>query len=215
MLTQDVIDDYGQQLRFIDLPDQSNFEEVDPIIPLNSANTYLIKVTLKMNVSGGLFGTNPECESLNGNFQNIVGRFQNGDFVFYSGRAELIQNTIESPLADGGLEAVNRGAAMCTNSAKTFLNIESCFLNPDDACQSTASGRNQWDVQPRIVKNAVVCGSEGEVSSDGDIDPLGPKFFLFGHNNNLVDGSLRLQMKAVAYTIFLTANDQLRQRYAV
>ena len=102
---------------------------------------------------------------------------------------------------------------MCTNSAKTFLNIESCFLNPNNACQSTGSAMHNEDWEPIIVKNAVICGSEGEVGSDSIVDPVGPKFFLFGHHANLVADSLYLQIKAVAYTIFLSTNDQLRQRY--
>ncbi len=196
------------------MPEPATLREVPSVVALNTGIPGLIAQTWEMNVPGGegLFSSNPyQCNSLNSDSRNVLGRFPNGDIVFYSGRASLMQNTIESPLADGGLEAVNSGARICSNSAKTFLNIESCFLNAADACESTANTRNRSDWQPKIVKNAVICGSESEVSNDvNNIDLSGPKFFLPGHSTG---PSLHLQIKAVAYTVFLTAHDQLRQRY--
>lgn len=214
-MNQNAIDTYGQLLRFIDLPDESNFEEVKPFIAQDYGNYALIMQTWRMNDPLGLFSSDPIlCSSLDSDYQYLVGRLPGGGIMFYHGNVELMENSVESPISDGGRDAVNAGARMCSNVAKNPLNVESCFLADYDACQTTALGRHYWELNPVVKKNVVVCGNDGEVSNDLTLDSTDPRFFLAGHNNNLIQGTLPLQMKAVSYTIFMTANDQLRQRMA-
>jgi hypothetical protein len=212
-LPSNEIGTYG--LKVINLPDQSNFEVIPPISATNWGNPWwLIMETYRMNVASGLFATNPDqCKDLN-DFHFIVGRFPNGDAVLYSGIAKLMQNTIQDPIADGGLDAIRRGAKLCSNTAKTFLNIESCFLADGDACESNAYSIHYWDREPRIVKNAVICGSDGEVGSDAGLDPSEPRFPLNGHFHRLIHRKLPLQLQSVSHTVFLNSKDQLRQRMA-
>lgn len=176
---------------------------------------FLVMQTLRLNLPAGLFASNPSQCSLGDNYQYVVGRFPNGDFAHYHGNVALIENTIENPASDGGLQAVNEGAYLCSNVGKDFLNIDSCYLAKDyDACQASASGKHQWDYAPVITKNAVICGSDGEVANDLTLDSSSPRFFPNGHTYHVIDGTIRLQKQAVAYTIFMTASDQLRQRMA-
>jgi hypothetical protein len=213
VLLPEEVDNYG--MKVIDLPDQSNFEVIPPIVATNwGYNNWLVMEMYRMNVDGGLFGATPEqCEDLE-DYNLIVGRFPNGDAVLYSGIVKLMQNTIQDPIADGGLEAIARGAPLCSNTAKTFLNIESCSLAKDDACESNAYSDNYFDRDPRIVKNAVICGSDGEVGSDAGLDPSEPRFRINGHFHRLTLRKLPLQIQAVSHSVFLNAKDQLRQRMA-
>jgi hypothetical protein len=207
------VENYG--LKVINLPDQSNFEVIPPISATRWQHPqWLIMETYRMNVAGGLFTTNPgECNDLE-DYHFIVGRFPNGDAVLYSSIVKLMQNTIQDPIADGGLEAIRRGAKLCSNTAKTFLNIESCFLADGDACESNAYSDNYFDRDPRIVKNAVICGADGEVGSEAGLDPSEPRFPLNGQFHRLIHRKLPQQLQSVSHTVFLNANDQLRQRIA-
>jgi hypothetical protein len=204
--------------RVIDLPEESNFEALSPQIPNHRGDSYPLLELMRLKLPNGLYATSAtQCSALNDNYQFIIGKLPDSPvekYFLYSGLATPMQNTIENPLPDGGMAAVNAGGRMCTNVAKTFRNIESCFLQRNDACQSSAYGRNDWDWQPYIVKNAVICGSDGEIGYDGDVDASQRMFTLYGHDHNLFRGALTLQAKSVAYTIFMNENDQLRQRMA-
>ena len=214
-LTTEVIQDYISIVKFINLPDQSNFEVIPPIMATNSGSDRLISETLRMNVPGGLFSANPtQCNALDGNYQFVIGKIVNGELVLYAGNGLIMENTIQNPLPDGGMAAVNDGGKICSNVARNFLNIESCFLANSDACQASSYGRNQYDWRPKIVKNAVICGSDGEVANDWSSDPSEARYSFFGHSNNLLSNGLYLQTKSVPYMIFLNANDQLRQKMA-
>ncbi len=165
----------------------------------------------------GLFTTQAEkCNSLGFDLRYIIGVFPDGEKMMFNGMAMPLENTISNPLSDGGLKEVKMrdGARVCTNVAKNFLNIESCYLSTEDACESSAYGRNRWDTSPKQKKHVVICGSEGEVGSDANLDNLEPRYSFYGPQHRMIRESLRLQLQAVPYQIFLTAKDQLRQRMA-
>lgn len=215
-LTTSAINNHGQLLQFIDLPTQSSFEYVKPMQNPNDGNFWLIMEMWSLNQQGGLYSTVPDqCNAFNNTYQFVVGEFPDGEMMLSTSLAVPLKNTIEEPLSDGCSSAVQDGARLCCNAAKNFLNMESCVLSSGQACQSSAYARSEWDWGPKLKDNVVLCGSEGEVATDdGIIDPTRPKFSMFGHEHNLVSGGLNLQRQAVPYTIFLTADDQLRQRMA-
>ncbi len=169
----------------------------------------------KLNRPNGLFQTHAsECQLDSESFPFVVGRLPNNEYMFFSGLATPLENTVTNPLSDGGLSAANDGASMCSNVAKNDQNIESCYLASSIACESSAYSRSQWDTSPQGKENVVVCGSEGEVATDFNLDTSDPKFSTFGHHHNMIQNSLSLQLQAVPYMIYLNAEDQLRQRMA-
>ena len=244
VLNNNAINNHGSLLKFIDLPGQSNFEHVPPKQVANDGNGWLLMEMWSLNQQNGLYATSPtQCNSFENNYQFLVGTHPNGERMLFSSLALPLQNTIEQPLSDGGLSNVNDGARVCSNAARNFLNIESCVLSSGEACQSSAYGIHQYDWQPKNRTNVVLCGSESEVTTNtGIIDPARPTFSLYGHQHNLFSGkscsmhlliasvpryftkivftslffagSLRFNLKSVPYMIFLTADDQLRQRVA-
>jgi hypothetical protein len=218
VLTKTIIDLFGTLSRVIDLPEESNFEALPPQLPNNQGNSFLVLENMRLKLPDGLYATSAtQCNALNDNYQFIIGKLPDSPvekYLLYSGLATPMQNTIENPLPDGGMAAVNAGGKMCTNAPKTFRNIESCFLQRNDACQSSAYGTSEWDWQPKIKKNVVICGADGEIGYDGDVDASQRMFSLYGHDHIQFRESLKLQAQTVSYTIFLKGNDQLRQRMA-
>lgn len=169
----------------------------------------------KLNRPNGLYETHAaQCQLDSESFPFVVGRLPNNEYMFFSGLATPLENTVTNPLPDGGLSAANDGARMCSNVAKNYQNIESCYLASGDACESSAYSRNQWDTSSQSKENVVVCGSEGEVANDSNLDTSDPSFSTYGHQHNMIFNSLPFQLQAVPYMVYLNAEDQLRQRMA-
>ncbi len=189
-LTTSAINNYGDLVKTVDLPAPSTFERVAPKRVPNDGSLWLVMEMY--NLRDELFSSNPDqCNSFNNTYQFVAGKSPDGGWMLFSGLALPLQNTIENPLPDGGLQAAFEGGRTCSNVAKNFLNIESCYLSKEKACQSSATGRNEWDWQANARNNVVVCGSEGEVASDdGIVDISKPMFSLYGHNHNLISGEI-------------------------
>lgn len=187
-LTTTAINDYGESLKIIDIPALSNFERVAPKQVPNDGEAWLV---MEMhNLQDGLYSSVPnQCDSLNNDYQYVTGKTEDGEWMLFTGLAIPLQNTIESPLLDGGLQAGFEGARACSNVPKNFMNIESCSLSSGEACQASDTVSDLLEWQEKAKNNVVICGSEGEVTSDvGIIDPSKPMFALFGHNHNLLSG---------------------------
>lgn len=208
---------HAQALTIIDLPSQSNFDYIPPTMtPYWGGDSPLMEMW-RLTLSGGLYDTHTsQCNSFTGTegFKNILGKFPDGEVMLFTGIATLLENSIENPLPDGGLAVMNRGATLCTNAGKNFLNIESCRLSIGEACESSQNGKRQWDNSINIKENVLVCGVDGEVANDPNLDPTEPRFFSFGHHPYSFPISIPLLRQAVSHAVFLNAQDQLRQRMA-
>lgn len=206
--------DDAASLTVIDLPDVSNFDYIPSTLVPFWGNDWLTMEMWRLILPGGLFTTQADtCGALT-SYRNIVGRFSNGDVMMFTGLATPLENTIENPLTDGGLTAITQGARVCSNAAKSFLNIDSCRLSTGDACQTTANSMNSWNIDIVIKQNVLLCGSEGEVANDAGMDPSEPQFQQYGHHASQMEEALKFNLHAVPHTVFLTAEDQLRQRMA-
>ena len=208
---------HAQALTIIDLPSQSNFDYIPPTMTPYWGGDIPLMEMWRLTLPGGLYDTHAsQCNSFTGTegFKNILGKFPDGEVMLFTGLATPLENSIENPLPDGGLAVMNRGAAVCTNAGKNFLNIESCRLSIGEACESTQNGKRQWDQTINIKENVLVCGVDGEVANDPSLDPSEPRFFSHGHHPASFTISILLLRQAVPHAVFLTAQDQLRQRMA-
>jgi hypothetical protein len=90
----------------------------------------------------------------------IFAKTSDGVWLIYEARVVMAENTIDNPLADGGVSAwtANR-TKFCSNAPRTFLNEAGCRYTAQPACIS--------QTKPVVVTTgAVVCGSRGEIAND-------------------------------------------------
>jgi len=149
------------------------------------------------------------------------------EFMLFDPIFKFNENTVENPLSDGGGALVKiteneikedgqSGKILCSNVPRTFLNEDHCKLSFDPlACSTTSEGESKYG----NGKGVVVCGSPGEVASDGKkgvIDGFDLKTMVFGHKNREIykDGTFTQQKYNIWYYLALNAKDQLRQRMA-
>lgn len=164
---------YAQSLQFINLPDISSFELMPSTIqpgwgigPWRYDNE-----SYKLKSAEGITNT-AQCNALDtSDFSNVIGVMSSGEYVIFAGYAEMLENSIESPLADGGMQYLQNGAYNCANAPMSYENIDTCFVANDDACEASTHGFYPWRFDPVTKKNVVVCGSDGEVASEKDLDP--------------------------------------------
>ena len=147
-------------------------------------------------------------------------------YWIHSPTLDLLDNSLSTPLADGGAEAVRVTATLgpglenmtalqpkCSNVPRTFLNQDSCRLLEADAC-SYDEGADIRESGGKIL----VCGSPGEVANEHDIDtgPRGKGGFAFYTELNATEkrGDQEEQRRSVWAEIALRSEDQLRQRMA-
>ena len=67
----------------------------------------------------------------------IAAQLPTGQWVLYDPYLDIVDNTVESPIPDGGgaTELATGGATYCANAARTFLNEDQCILsNAVTAC---------------------------------------------------------------------------------
>eukprot|EP00934_Nitzschia_sp_Nitz4_P009264 Nitzschia sp. Nitz4//scaffold316_size20630//7257//13186//NITZ4_008656-RA/size20630-snap-gene-0.2-mRNA-1//1//CDS//3329547514//9254//frame0 len=138
------------------------------------------------------------------------------EYWIHSSSLVLANNTLESPLADGGKSAVDATAnrdedfqVLCSNVPRTFLNEDSCVLAPIGC---------EVDSDTNSSGPAMVCGSPFEVANvyASDRGPMGHGGFEFrnllqsGRGQDVMDD----QKESVWLNIALKGKDQLRQRVA-
>jgi hypothetical protein len=87
----------------------------------------------------------------------IFAKTSDGVWLIYEPRVVLERNTIDNPIADGGLSALaDERTKYCSNAPRTFLNEAGCRYAAR-ACTS----QNMM-----VTTGAVVCGSRGEIAND-------------------------------------------------
>ena len=120
------------------------------------------------------------------------------------------QNMTSKVLADGGGKMfIETGETMkCSNTPRSFINEDTCFLTTDPMVCSA----NQAVPQSVIHGGVIVCGSRGEVSNN----PALPGTFDVRSNRQSSSSSDQLhnQKQVVWAEIALNGHDQLRQRMA-
>ena len=219
--------------RTVALPNKSSFGTIEPIA---------VQDAFYMLYGEGLYLKNQldnnDCSDIddNGSYRNVLGTFPNGNQAYYAGHAELDENTLENPIADGGAAMMNVNITgyydyisdpSCPIPLKSFLNGKLPMLqvnmlpvficnishasNIVDSCYLSARSTNactsSW-TESEDDNRAVVCGSPGEVAND----PLKPNTFVFPYQQNVE--SPQTQKKDVWNMIALNNQDQLRQRMA-
>lgn len=130
--------------------------------------------------------------------------------------ADVRENSLESPLEDGGLEEFSRGQVdYCANTPRSFQNEEYCMMSKEEACTVTLEDHN--------FAGVVVCGSPGEVANDPSLSVswLEPRSIPsrlveeFGLPRDIsLSAELERQREFVWNEIALTSKDQVRQRMA-
>lgn len=148
----------------------------------------------------------------------VFAQTTDGIWLVHDPRIVMQENSVTSPLDDGGVSSWKLGATdECSNVRRTFQNEASCRMSSTVACRAGVDDLSQ------AMEGLIVCGSHGEVSNDptlGDgwmdipaidgsrakglnvpMDSTGPNF-------------IRRQRVLVWNTIALQAQDQLRQRVA-
>ncbi|KAL7563666.1 hypothetical protein ACA910_013399 [Epithemia clementina (nom. ined.)] len=171
--------------------------------------------TQMLTIKQGL--TDPICSTIGtqgpGEVPAVFATFNSTWFV-HSPRFKLLENTLSSPIVDGGnaINAMTAGGAVehevrCTNVPRTFLNENQCFLsNEPVVCPADGS-----------INSRIVCGSPNEVANDL---ALGGTQFNGAFDAKTAWGetstfSTRQNSKIQTWTqVVLSAPDQLRQRMA-
>jgi len=126
-LTEGVMSDYSSVMPVLSLPPIEDFRELDLVL-------YGYAGPRTFGGAGLIYDydiSDPVCDSLpSGDFSNLMGVFAGGEQAYYDARIELDQNTLESPIFDGG-GTTELAGALCSNVPKTFLNLDSCFLSSE------------------------------------------------------------------------------------
>jgi hypothetical protein len=108
----------------LSLPSRSNFGSIEPITFQDSRDSFFGEALyLKSDIS-----TN-QCNNIDkdGWYSNILGTFPNGNQVWYGGHIQLDENTLENPIADGGVAMYSVSSfedndAVCPVASKSFVN---------------------------------------------------------------------------------------------
>ncbi len=106
----------------VSLPNKSSFGNIEPIA---AQDLFMILYGEGLYLKNQL--SNNDCSNIddNGSYQNVLGTFPNGDQAYYAGHAELDENTLESPIADGGAAMMNVDKfsdPLCPIPLKSFVN---------------------------------------------------------------------------------------------
>lgn len=139
------------------------------------------------------------------------------EWLIHDPRIVMKDNTLDSPLANGGLNQLSaKEIRFCSNVPRTMFNEESCVLFRGQACRPGTTN-------PRLAKKGlVVCGSAGEVAND----PLLGDNWLdvsavdlgrqrdFGIPLDTESGRRGQEREFIWSQVVATAPDQLRQRTA-
>lgn len=149
-----------------------------------------------------------------------------GQYAIHDYRLLLQGNTIENPFPDGGGAAVlsaqpegtDEMVTFCSNAPMTIFNEDNCFLSFEEtAClphgvgngESNGNYTTQFSFPEDGVSGVVVCGSQGEVAPDPNMDNS------FDIQNGYLDSQVeKYTHKRVWFELALGAPDQLRQRVA-
>ena len=159
----------------------------------------------------------------------VFGRYHS-DFWIHDSRFVLQENSLTSPLADGGgtlvrgnemldnsdwaslsMSTPSSFGAVCANVPRSWLNEQSCFLSTRAHACSSRSGPVATDTSV----GTVVCGSPGEVSNDLSLDGEASRGAFDVYTTKWHNTTRDLEARHIVWTtLALSAKDQLRQRMA-
>ena len=159
--------------------------------------------------------THAECEAVppaHGIVPVVFAVYDGQSFV-HTPRFKLSDNTLSSPLIDGGgaIVATTTGAssdqtARCANVARTYLNEDSCFLSSDNVTCAVEEAQSK-----------LVCGSPNEVSNEltlGGTQLNGAFDAKTSWGGKSSGFTFRTSKQEVWTSAVLSAQDQLRQKVA-
>ena len=109
-------------IRVITLPGRSNFGTIDPVL----ASSYHVEHSFGEALYLMSTVSNQECNGLvqDGRYYGILGNLAGGGQVYYAGNIELHENSLESPMMDGGSALMTGVKPICPIPSKSFLNCE-------------------------------------------------------------------------------------------
>lgn len=183
---------------------------------------YPMKKGEELLLTNGL--TDPTCDSFPSFAEEgdapILGLLPRGEYVQWTPTIILEDNgpsindagesMTTKVLGDGGGKMlIETGEKMkCSNTPRSFINEDTCFLSTDPLVCSA----NQAVPQDVTQGGVIVCGSRGEVSND----PALPETFDVRSNGqpSTSTDQLNNQKRIVWADIALNGDDQLRQRMA-
>jgi hypothetical protein len=218
-LPPQVLFDHTAHIRHISLPSLDKFEKIDGVAADQRYKWY-VGASYRMLESK----QDSECatfitEANKPDYRNIVGTLDGStDQFHYAGYADVAENSVGSPLADGGASKLPHaelpGRIYCTNAAMDFTNIDSCRLADGVACVTQAFGKNTRDA-PVTTEGVVICGSNGEAGNDPNIPASKTnRFKFFETASSVFNNGFGRQKENVWSMVALEAPDQLRQRVA-
>ena len=167
-----------QTLKKMDLPDA--FEVMGGVDAIERQK-WVAESSLRMNVSNWWSG---QCADLGygpSANQYLIGHriLSNGEQkqYHYEGYANLQENTIANPIADGGTSTISRGVRNSANVAKDFMNLDSCSLSTGQTC--LPGDLTDKFERKSLWSNVLICGSNGEVGNNPAIDSKEANMFRF------------------------------------
>jgi len=126
-------------IQFLSIKNQP--QHVFDNVPLSALDEFFIPVPGTVDDSGDYLlpggSTDPKCETFNGKHYPIYIRFSDGTYMAFDPRLELIENTLENPVIDGGNSAYVYGS-LCPNAFRTFVNAGDGCVYSDEipACSN-------------------------------------------------------------------------------
>jgi hypothetical protein len=200
----------NQHLQFADLSVSIDSSRYQPAMTKIYPGTQVIQLSSDL--------TDPNCvDDPQGTAESVAIGSAGGSYWIHTTSFHLLENTLKSPLKDGGKQAVDnainapadRMVTRCASAPRTFLNEVSCVLSQNACSFSDRSGNSA---------SVVVCGSPYETStkhklSSGTLHRGG---FDLATQFNRTTPTFRLQeqRETVWFEIALNSKDQLRQRIA-
>ena len=98
------------------------------------------------------------------------------EYMIYDARLQLLENTVDNPMPDGGGQAVldTDGAMKCSNAPRTFLNEDKCYLSyAENACSPESPAINTVSLDATFLRRI------DEMSEDPESSMNPVKFYAF------------------------------------
>ncbi len=109
-------------IRVLNLPSRSHFGTIDPVL----ASSYHVEHSFGEALYLTYTVSDHQCNSLvqDGRYHGILGNLAGGGQVYYAGNIELHENTLDSPMVNGGSALMTGVKPICPIPSKSFLNCK-------------------------------------------------------------------------------------------
>ena len=109
-------------IRAVNLPSRTGFGTVDPVL----ASSYHVEHSFGEALYLLNTVSSNECNSLvpDGRYYGIIGNIAGGGQVYYAGNIELHENSLETPMVNGGSALMTGVRPICPIPAKSFVNCK-------------------------------------------------------------------------------------------